>query len=184
MKNTAVLIVFLLSVCVPVGLTQTAASQVRQSKQSATALPSEEEIRELLDKASEYVDTYRQTFANTKASLDKAPTPGFYDEGMKLSSQAAQAIDAIRKNGSSAYELVGLIAVLDDMSLNAARASAAAMLVEIEGHSNNSDHDFLALAQAEKNCYDISELILHATLRYISVEESALKAVLNSDRRR
>jgi CHASE1-domain containing sensor protein len=39
------------------------------------ALPSEAEIGDLISKASEYVDTYKRTFTNTKASLDKAPTP-------------------------------------------------------------------------------------------------------------
>ena len=33
------------------------------------------------------------------------------------------------------------------------------------------------LAQAGKNCYDISELILHATLRYIAVEENLLQTL-------
>ena len=38
--------------------------------------------------------------------------------------------------------------------------------------------DFQALAQAGQNCYDISDLILQATLRYIAVEESALRTLL------
>jgi hypothetical protein len=40
-------------------------------------------------------------------------------------------------------------------------------------------NDFLSLAQAEKNCYDISELLLHATLRYIAVEETALHTLID-----
>jgi hypothetical protein len=77
--------------------------------------------------------------------------------------------------------LVGLIAILDDMSLNAARASAATTIVALqEDKSDPKNHamsDFLDLAQAEKNCYDISELILHPTLRLISVEERVLHAL-------
>jgi hypothetical protein len=59
-------------------------------------MPSEEEIGELLSKASEYVSSYRQTFTNAKPSLDKVPTPGFYEKGMELSTQAGRAIIRIR----------------------------------------------------------------------------------------
>jgi hypothetical protein len=145
---------------------------------SVQQMPSEAEIDELLGKAAEYVDSYRQTFTSAKPSLDKASTPGFYEKGIELSSQASETITAIRKNGASAYALVGLLAVLDDMTINATRAYAATMLVAAgESSSNPKDRamqDFQDLAQAGKNCYDISELILHATLRLISVEEQAL----------
>jgi hypothetical protein len=149
-------------------------------------MPSEEEIGELLNKASEYVQTYQQTFTSTKSSLNKAVTPGFYAKGMELSAQASGSIAAIRKNGSSAFALVGLNAILDDMSLNGARASAATTLVALkEDRSDPKSHamnDFLSLAQAEKNCYDISELLLHGTLRYIASEEAALHML--SDRQK
>ena len=148
-----------------------AASSIQQ-------MPSEAEIDELLSKAAEYVESYRQTFASAKPSLDKAPTPGFYEKGIDLSSQASETISAIRKNGPSAYALVGLLAVLDDMTINATRAYAVTMVVATgESSSNPKDRamqDFQNLAQAGKNCYDISELLLHATLRLISVEEQAL----------
>jgi hypothetical protein len=147
-----------------------AASSVQQ-------MPSEAEIDELLSKAAEYVNSYRQTFTSAKPSLAKAPTPGFYEKGIELSSQASEAISAIRKNGPSAYALVGLIAILDDMTINATRAYAVTMLVATGEGSSTKDRamqDFLSLAQAGKNCYDISELILHATLRLIHVEEQAL----------
>jgi hypothetical protein len=157
----------------------------REAAQSSNVprMPSEEEIGELLSKASEYVQTYQQTFTSTKTSLDKAATPGFYAKGIELSSQASVAIAAIKKSGSSAYALVGLIAILDDMSLNAARASAATTIVALEENrsdpNNHAMNDFLSLAQAEKNCYDISELLLHATLRYIAVEEAALDTLIH-----
>jgi hypothetical protein len=156
--------------------------EARQSS-NVPELPSEEEIGELLSKASEYVQTYQQTFTSSKPSLDKAATPGFYAKGMEQSAQASHAIAAIKKNGSSAYALVGLIAILDDMSLNGARASAATALVALRENQadpkNHARSDFVSLAQAEKNCYDISELLLHATLRYIAVEETALQALLD-----
>jgi hypothetical protein len=112
-------------------------------------------------------------------SLAKAPTPGFYEKGIELSGQADSAIAAVRKNGSSAYALVGLVIILDDMSLNATRAYAVTMVVALgENRSDLKSHgtdDFQNLAQAGKNCYDISELLLHPTLRLIAVEEQTLR---------
>lgn len=58
---------------------------------------------------------------------------------------------------------------MDDMTLNAARASAAANIVALQENKpdpeNHAMGAFLDLAQADKNCYDSSELILHAKLR-------------------
>ena len=83
---------------------------------TAPAMPSEAEIGELISKASEYVDTYKRTLTNTKASLDNAPPPGFYDKAMEECAAGSQIISAIRKNGSTGVALVSLIATLDDMS--------------------------------------------------------------------
>jgi hypothetical protein len=152
-----------------------------------SSMPSEAEIGELVNKASEYVDTYRQTFKNAKGSLDKAPNTGFEERAATLCGQASEVIAAIKKNGSTAVSLVSLLTILDDMSLNGARASASTMIVAMsEDKSNPSNHamqDFQDLAQAEKNCYDISELLFHATIRYISVEETALRSLLDRDKK-
>jgi hypothetical protein len=48
-------------------------------------MPSQDEIEDLLSKASEYVDEYRHTFKSAKASLDRTSTPGFYDKAVELS---------------------------------------------------------------------------------------------------
>ena len=137
-------------------------------------IPSKEEVGDLVNKAAEYVQTYRAIFNQAKPSLDKAVPPGFHTSAMQLSDQAETTIAALRKNGSSAYALVAFIAILDDMSLNAAKASAAAMLLAVAGNAptnrnNPALTDFVSLAQAGKNCSDISELLLHTTLRYTSV---------------
>jgi hypothetical protein len=150
-----------------------------QSSVPAASMPSNEEIGDLLSKASEYVDTYRQTFASARPSLTKAPTPGFYEKAIELSKQATSVIAAIRKNGPSAYALVGLVAILDDMSLHATRAYAVTMVSTLgESRSDFKSQgmqDIQSLAQAAKNCEDISELLLHATLRLIAVEEQTLR---------
>jgi hypothetical protein len=155
---------------------QTTARSPGAGSPDVANMPSEAEIGELLSKASEYVETYKQTFAAAKGSLEKASQPGFYDRAATMCAQASQVIAAIKKNGSTAVALVSLIAVLDDMSLNGARASASTLLLAVE--DKRAMQDFQNLAQAEKNCYDISELLLHATIRYISAEEAPLRALL------
>ena len=86
----------------------------------------------------------------------------------------------------SAYALVALIGVLDDMSLNAAKASGIAVVVGLRESSPDSKRrdgqDMQDLAQAGKNCYDISELILHSTLRLIAVEEAVLHKLSDSQK--
>jgi hypothetical protein len=143
--------------------------------------PSTEEVNELLSKASEYVDLYKSTFKNAKPTLDKSPASGFVEKSDELCGQATTIIAAIMKNGPTAYALVGLLGVLDDMSLNAAKASGMAMVVGLEdGSSDQKRHamqDIQDLAQAGKNCYDISELIMHSTLRLIAVEERLLRSI-------
>ena len=146
-------------------------------------MPSQAEIEDLLSKTSEYTEQYQATFAGAKNSLDKAPIKGFNEKAVELAGQANTMIAAIRKNGRSAYALVALIAVLDDMSLNAARATAMATLVAVQaGSSDQNSHamlDVQDLAQAEKNCYDISELLLHSTLRLIGFEEAVLHKLVD-----
>jgi hypothetical protein len=149
-------------------------------------VPSNEEINDLLSKASEYVATYQTTFKNAKSTLDLTPTPGFIEKSNELCSQANLTISAIKKNGMTANALVALIGVLDDMSLNASRAAGVAKMVGLQGRDADSKHraaqDMQDLAQAGKNCYDISELILHATLRLISVEEAILRKLSESQK--
>jgi hypothetical protein len=176
------LLIGALTVALAIPAVRPVSAQAAQAQAEKTpSLPSDEEIGDLLDKATEYVQTYQRAFTNAKHTLDKSPTPGFIEKATQLCSQANFTIASIKKNGPSAFALVSLIAVLDDMSLNGARASSMAMIVGMqENKANPADHamqDFQDLAQAEKNCYDISELILHATLRYISVEESALQTL-------
>ena len=60
------------------------------------------------------------------------------------------------------------------------------MLVAMsEDKTKPSDHamqDFQDIAAAERNCYDISELLFHATLRYIAPEENALRVLLHNQK--
>ena len=52
-------------------MSATALSPAQQKKESSQTLniPSQDEVDDLLSKASEYIDEYRQTFINAKGSL-------------------------------------------------------------------------------------------------------------------
>jgi hypothetical protein len=163
-------------------LTVPAAGEVTLTAAQAAVqgAPSAAEVGDLMSKAQEYVDSYREAFIAAKPSLDRASTPGFYDKALELSSQASVFISAIRKNGSTAYALVGLLVVLDDMTINATKAYAATILVAARvpgpaGH--DAAADVVNLAKAGQKCYEISELILHPTLKMVSFEEHSLGTV-------
>lgn len=153
-------------------------AQATGTDQSMPTMPSTEEVNDLLSEASEYVETYQRIFKNAKPTLDKAPTPGFNQRTDELCSQADTIIAALQKNGPTAYSLVALIGVLDDLSLNASKAYAMAMIVGMQEANNDAGRralqDIQDLAQAGKNIYDISELLMHSTLRLISFEEKVL----------
>jgi hypothetical protein len=153
-----------------------------ETKQPATpTMPSAEEINDLLSKASEYVAVYETTFKNAKPTLDRSPAPGFFETSKDLSSNANSIIATIKKNGMSAYALVFLVKILDNMSLNAGRASTVAVFVQFQGDTPDLKHraalDMQDISQAGKNCYDISELLLRPTLRYVAVEEDLLQTL-------
>jgi len=71
-----------------------------------------------------------------------------------VSSQATAIIGVIKKNGMSAHSLVVLVGILDDMSLNVARASAIEVMMGLQGDTPDIKHhaaqDKVDLAQAGK----------------------------------
>jgi hypothetical protein len=184
MKRIMLSILTLALFCTPTIRSQQ--PQKQTDEVDTSNMPSNEEIDDLLSKASEYVTTYKATFRNAAPTLDKAPTPGFVEKSDELCSQANLTISAIKKNGMTAYALVALVGVLDDMSLNAAKASSIVVIVGLQQSTPESKRragqDMLDLAQAGKNCYDISELLLHSTLRLIAVEEAILHKMVNSQK--
>jgi hypothetical protein len=169
------------------GITKPSLKPDDTPQHTASNLPSEAEIGELLDKASEFIANYQRAFTNAKPILSKAPSD-FYDKKSDLPARANEVIASIKTNGSTAYRLVGLISMLDDMSLTASRASLQVAVLGIKDSSESKVNahwqtDMVAVAQAGQSCYDISELLLHATLRYIAVEEAALRTLLDREKK-
>lgn len=151
-------------------------SAVRASSQTGTSMPSNDEIFELLAKADQKVSGFENAIKGITPTLDKAD--------QKLSKMYADAgaaahviILSIRKNGPSAYSLMSLVTTLDDLSLDAATATVELLLLRIQsGQTAASSLDFLVPLMTSKNeCNDISELIMHATLRHIHAEEDVLE---------
>ena len=146
------------------------------------AMPSKEEISDLLKKADEKVSGFEKAVKNAKPYLDKID-PKFATTYLDASSDAHTIIAGMQTNGISAYGLVSLLATLDDLSLNAANASVQLLLA---AKSTPADAGALSatipLASASTACNDISELIMHATLRYVHVEEELLGKLMASQK--
>jgi hypothetical protein len=144
-----------------------------------TSMPSNEEISELIAKADEKVSSFEEAVKNAKPYLDKI-NPKLVTNYLDGASAAHTIIQSMKKNGPSSYGLVSLLATLDDLALNAATASVHLLRTDEEDVMKGKQPDVgplssvLLLNTSSTACNDISELILHATLRYVRVEEQAL----------
>lgn len=144
--------------------------------QTGASMPSNDEIFELLDKAQEKVSGFENAVKTVKPMLDKAD-PKLSTMYLNAASAARTIIVSIRKNSPTAYGLTSLVTTLDDLSLDAATATIQLLLLRIQsGEPGVSGLDFIIPLMTSKNeCNDISELIMHATLRYIHTEEDVLE---------
>lgn len=151
-------------------------SAVPALSQTGASLPSNDEIFELLAKAEEKVSGFETAVKSVKPNLDKAD-PKLSTMYLDAASAAHVVIVSIRKNGPSAYSLTSLVTTLDDLSLDAATATVQMLLLRIQtGQTGTTKLDFIIPLMTSKNeCYDISELLMHATLRYIHAEEDVLE---------
>jgi hypothetical protein len=144
--------------------------------QDGTAMPSNDEISELLAKAEQKVTGFESAVRSVKPDLDKAD-PKLSKMYGDAASAARVIISSIRKNGPSAYALTSLVTTLDDLSLDAATATVQLLLLRVQsGQTAATRLDFVIPLMTSKNeCSDISELLMHATLRLIHKEEDVLQ---------
>lgn len=155
------------------------------SKLRAT-MPSTEELSELLAKADQKVSNFEKAVGAAKPYLDKID-PKYAANYLDGASTAHYLIQATNKNGPSAYRLVGLVATLDDLSLDAANGTVFLLGSNEDQviHGKPSDMAargaLIALEVAGTACNDISELLMHATLRFVNVEEQLLEMLLPKD---
>lgn len=148
------------------------------------SMPSNQEISELLSKAEEKVAGFEQAMKVVKPALDRIDS-GLMSKALEGASSVHGIISAVQKNGPTGYGLVLLVTSLDDLNSNASKG--ALLLVSTDRDrvvtggrpDNNVPGYVVALTSAGNACNDISELIMHATLRYLSVEEAVLGQLLD-----
>ena len=154
-----------------------------QDTAKSPAFPSKDEITELTNKAEEKVAEFERVL--------KASSPAVSSDMIKTDLEAATTartiIATIRKNGASAYSLVVLVSTLDDIALDATKAALTAMMVYAQSTQNGSGNNaamlsVVGLTDSEKAVNDISELLLHVTLRFVDTEEMILHSVFKDDK--
>ena len=145
-------------------------------------MPSEAEVGELVAKAAEKVEAFQKTLDSAKPILDKADSSA-YDKDENAIAGARSILAALKNNGRSAYALVGLLSTLDDLDLDATQDSRAIMFLGFQAMANNNKLPegmtamVIMLDSSATSLYDISELVMHATLRFVGGEEAVLAQV-------
>jgi hypothetical protein len=148
-------------------------------------MPSREEISELLSKANEKVSGFEQTMKALKPNLDDIDS-SLASKGLEGASTAHTVIRTMQKNGPDGYGLVVLIVTLDDLHSNALNSELVLASVDRDRITKggrpdaNLSSQILALGSVGSACNDIAELIVHATLRYLSGEEALLGQLIDS----
>jgi hypothetical protein len=142
--------------------------------------PSNEEVMDLLNKTDEKLDSLQKALDGAKTILEKAQ-PGMYRQTSTLVSTGHTLIAAMHKNGFSAYALVALISDLDDIYINVAFSELHIYRLTADAAVNhqpslNTSESFLEIAEEGKGLYDMSELLLHTTLRLVKTEEDIIHA--------
>lgn len=164
-------------------------TQARSSKEALVELqrdmPSEKEFSELLAKADQKVSTFESAVKSAKPALDRID-PKRAGNYLDAAATAHLLISKTTENGAAGYNLVGILATLDDLSLDAANATSFLLAAEAERESKGLVADpktaalVMALTTASSSCNDIAELIFHATMRLIAAEETALNKLLDN----
>ena len=140
---------------------------------SKPSAPSREEISELIAKAEEKVGSFEDAVRRVKPILESQQTD-LLSKDTGTAENAHRLIRGLQRNGPSAYSLVALIATLDDISLNASRTATLVIMSRPNDIDGETQGKLTLLWNAQNSCSDISELILHATLRLIQSEENML----------
>jgi hypothetical protein len=142
-------------------------------------MPSKEEINELAAKANEKVTVFEQALERAKPFIDEAELKKYSE----AASTAHMLIRTLQSNGPSAYRLVVLVITMDDLVIDA-RVIASNLLitaVKVQAGGKTVPAPAIsavnALDEAASACTDIAELIGHATLRLISVEEQLIEKI-------
>jgi hypothetical protein len=155
------------------------------SASAQQSMPSKEEISELLNKATEKVAVFEKAVQVAKPYLDQT-NPKLASNYSDAASTAHKLIQATLSNGPTAYRLVGILATLDDLNADAANGSVQILAKREErtaqGHKSDAGDiaAVTALTSAGTGVADVSELLMHATLRFVNAEEELLGKLLDA----
>jgi hypothetical protein len=130
--------------------------------------PSEEEIGDLLRKADEKVSAFEKTNAQVEPFIGN---DSVYQKNLNATAQTRKIIQAMQaklgvNENITAYGLVALLSAMDDVTLDASRTGAILLI--------GKPQLAVLVFPIVDACYDISELIMHATLRQVKWEEDLL----------
>lgn len=143
------------------------------AQSSDVAAPSKPEISELLAKAEEKVTSFEEAVKAVRPDLENQQTD-LLSKDVNAATSAHRTIAGLQHNGPSAYRLVTLISNLDDITLNASKTGTVVILVRNGKIDAETQAKLTLLWTAQNTCSDISELLLHATLRLIQSQEDRL----------
>ncbi len=164
--------VFLFLVFAPLAKPQASKDVISELQRN---MPSEKEFSELLAKADEKVSAFEAAIKNAKSGLDKIDAKHARNY-LDAATTAHLLVSKTIKNGATAYNLVGVLTTLDDLSLDAAMSTTFLLAAP---HDTRTNEVVIALSSAGTACNDIAELIFHATMRLIAAEETALNKLLD-----
>lgn len=154
------------------------------SRAAVEKMPSDAELNELFNKAEEKVATFRKAVNSARPQLDKIDAH-LASNYIDAAATANAIIAGLRTKGPSGAGLLMLITTLDDLALDATQGGLR-LLVQNQTHPVNAEADtatvmsVMSLSTAEVGCNDISELLVHASLRFIGAEDSLLAEIAAS----
>jgi len=141
-----------------------------------SALPSDAEINELLAKADQKVNDFETAIKLVGPDLDAKDDLVVLRKNSSSAATAHEIIHLLQKNGPTAYGLVMLVSTLENIALDASKTAIVLMARQDIGAAHTQTN-LLVLGQASTSCRDIAELLLHATLRMIDVEEEVVRSI-------
>lgn len=135
------------------------------------SVPYKEDFSKLLATAQENVSSFETAVMDEKPALDEINTilaKSYLDNA----AAAHAAISAAIEKGPTGFRLVGVLATLENVSVNAASASTS--LAGGHAMGPEAQRHLVALTMAGASCTHIASIISDVTQRLIAAEEATL----------
>lgn len=162
----------------------TGATAQTAEKSGVAPLPEDAEVLQLVSQADQKVTSFESSLKSAKPLLDKI-SPDTFKEDAGAASDAHVLVHQIQKNGPTAVRLFGLLATMDDLTLDARTLQYAFMASYAKSLIQSGTPDTTLLVEDEvflnssTSLSDISTLLFHTTFRYVNSEETALEKFMS-----